>query len=425
MANLSKTSTISVIFDVLLVFIIAISSPIQDSIEECGGITTVMKQSTIHMNTFFIGLGVLSFAFVCQDSCFIIAGSLNKPTQKRWAKVTGSALSVCTALGIVIGVTGYLGFLTKTKGNVLENFTDISKSEMLAFVSIHTYQAINMARAFLGLTMFFVYPLASYVCRHVLIVLFFSGNTARTGDDHSVLARWDRRIALTLFLYISALVPALLCDSLGTILALTGAVAGSSLSYLGPGGAYLAVNGFTFLSEVQHKWRVKDNFKGLMWNYPQGQTKMFSPDDYHATYYSNHEETGYMMSSLRVIAWYFFLMPLWVFIAAKGGENVKAFKRKKVLESSKVKKRIRKILHKSPSTDHGISIGSELLSSSQNVYGSINERKEDEIIQEAKEDEDNLQESSRPTYGDCILAISYIILGVVALVAGIFSISSQ
>lgn len=427
MANLSKTSTISVIFDVLLVFIIAISSPVQQSIEQGGGITTVMKQSTIHMNTFFIGLGVLSFAFVCQDSCFIIAGSLHKPTKKRWAKVTSSALYICTALGIIIGVTGYLGFLEKTEGNVLENFSDISKSEMLPFGSIHTYQAVNMARAFLGLTMFCVYPLASYVCRHVLIVLLFSGNTARTGDDHSVLARWDRRVALTLALYISALVPALLCDSLGTILALTGTVAGSCLSYLGPGGAYLAVNGFKFLYQVRHSWQVKDNFKALMWNYPENQKEMISPIDRHATENSNQTETGLIMSSLKVIAWYFFLMPLWVFIATKGGENVKEFERNKVLEKSKFNKRLSKIVHKTlNAVEMGVSVGSELLSSRQNVYGSIHEGKEGrEVIMKSKDDEEDLQELCPPTHGDFILAISYIILGVVALVAGIFSISSQ
>ncbi len=130
------------------------------------GIVNVIQSSTIHLSTFFIGLGVLSFAFVCQDSSFIIASSLDRPTKKRWAMVTKSSLSLCTVLAIIIGVTGFLGFQSDTRGNVLENFLVLPKSDLWmnnSNMNIYTYQAINVARTLLGCTMFFVYPCASYV----------------------------------------------------------------------------------------------------------------------------------------------------------------------------------------------------------------------------------------------------------------------
>ena len=96
-----------------------------------------------------------------------------------------------------------------------------------------------------------------------MIVLFFSGKSAHKGDDHSVLARWDRRFALTFVLYIAALIPACLFDNLGIALSLTGAVAGSSLSYIGPGLAYLAIHGLSFLKMIEGVWNINDKTKKL------------------------------------------------------------------------------------------------------------------------------------------------------------------
>ena len=63
-----------------------------------------------------MGLGVLSFAFVCQHSAFIVAGSLERPTKKRWAHATSTALSLCVVLEAACGIAGYLAFLENTEG---------------------------------------------------------------------------------------------------------------------------------------------------------------------------------------------------------------------------------------------------------------------------------------------------------------------
>ncbi len=154
MADLSKTSSISVCLDLLIVLIIALSSPMQESIVDHGGVKQVLEESMVHGSTLFVGLGVLSFAFVCQDASFIIAGSLNRPTKERWAKVTGSSLKTCAALAIVIGVTGFLGFQEDTRGNILNNFSfDDQNSDNMIFGKVPVRTAIQTAKVLLGMTM--------------------------------------------------------------------------------------------------------------------------------------------------------------------------------------------------------------------------------------------------------------------------------
>ena len=122
MASLSKTSVIGAIFDVLMVAIVAFFCPIKEAVAASGGLKHIISHSTVHFDTMFLGLGVLSFAFVCQDSCFIIAGSLDKPTNDRWAKVTSISLFTCGTLSTICGVSGYLAFQQNTEGNILNNF---------------------------------------------------------------------------------------------------------------------------------------------------------------------------------------------------------------------------------------------------------------------------------------------------------------
>lgn len=406
-----------------MVFIVAISSPVQESIEQSGGIDKVMKGSTIHVQTFFIGLGVLSFAFVCQDSSFIIAGSLHKPTKKRWGVVTRSSLTICTMLAIVIGVTGYLGFQDKTMGNVLLNFSALPKSEMSCFGTVPTYKAINIARILLGLTMFCVYPLASYVARHVLIVLFFSGNTAHSGDDHSVLARWDRRFILTFFLYGVALVLALLCDNLGTVLALTGAVAGSSLSYLGPGVAYLGIHGLAFLDQIGDMFMVKKTFTCLLLNHPLNLLPDSKSKSGGATL---TDESGLIKSIFLSIVWYLLFMPVWCSIGFHGGTNFEKFRKLQEMKKGNSQNRVGKINHKErkeeqqeginfPSPRDAVEDGLPLRNKPRN-YGSLGKKK--------SSNPDAQSDFEPPKLKDFVLAVTYMIVGIVALTAGIFSITA-
>ena len=324
MADLAITSRISVVFQCLMVVVVVLFSPVSSSIEENGGLKAIASESIIKSSTIFIGLGVLSFAFVCQHSAFIVAGSLERPTKKRWGTATSRALSLCVILEAAIGIAGYLSFLDKTEGDILNNFLSLGGN---------THTAANVARGLLCTTMFFVYPMDSFVCRHVLVVLFFRGRRAHEGDDAAVLSRKDRRIAMTLIIYFSSLVPALMVDNVGSVLAITGTIAGSCLSYIGPGLIYLAVYGGEFLQKVDEVWGEKtvededENSTGLDLESTQLLT------DPNTSESKASAPSSLLQRVVKGVTWYLFLMPLWCAIAAMGKRKIKLFKEKEALKS--------------------------------------------------------------------------------------------
>lgn len=144
MSTLAFTSLLSVICDSFLVLFIAAFSPMQETVTANGGLGTVIKENWINSG-FFIGFGVLTIAMTCQHSAFIVSGSLGNLTSSRWATVTFRSLSISCLLCAVLGVTGYLGFLGETQGDILNNFDPDSVEA-------------SAARVLLAITMFFTYP---------------------------------------------------------------------------------------------------------------------------------------------------------------------------------------------------------------------------------------------------------------------------
>ena len=154
MADLAKTSRLSVLFNIGLVGIVAKFSPTDESIEEAGGFGTILSQSVFRPGTCFIGLGIISFAFSCQHSSMIIAGSLRNPTRERWRSVSIAALAFCSILSIFMGTYGYVGFLEATEGNVLKNFP-LPYEVVGNAKELVSARAANIGRGFLCGTMFF------------------------------------------------------------------------------------------------------------------------------------------------------------------------------------------------------------------------------------------------------------------------------
>ncbi|KAL3923341.1 MAG: hypothetical protein SGARI_006239, partial [Bacillariaceae sp.] len=206
MADLAKTSRMNVTFDLIMVGLVLYMANLPQAWKDFDW----SNATTIHFDTIFVGLGVLSFAFVCQHSAFIIAGSLEDPTKQRWSKVTHLAVGFAASLALAMGVGGYVGFQEDTQGNILNSLPEDSR-------------LANVARGLLGTTMLFVYPMESFVARHACVVLLFQGRDAHEGDDTSVLNRRDRRITLTFVLYLTAVIPAALFENFGNVLAATGA----------------------------------------------------------------------------------------------------------------------------------------------------------------------------------------------------------
>jgi len=449
MADLAKTSTLSVIFDIMMVCIVAAKAPISDKIYDLDSAGVFLKKSIIEPRTFFIGVGVLSFAFVCQHSAFIIAGSLKNPTKKRWSKVTGGALSVCGFLASIIGFVGYVAYGAETQGNILNNF-----------ISSGSSYAANVARGLLGSTMFFVYPMESFVSRHVFIVIFFQGRRAHEGDDHAILARMDRRIGLTLFLYLTALIPAVIFEDLGSVLSVTGAIGGSSLSYIGPGAVYLAVHGEDILKLIKKRW--PDYCTG-------SDSNLIDEEEGNTNENISEVHTSTFYKILDCVTWHIFLMPIWCKICSTGSMQLKEFKEKEAVKSphpnrlGEVKrlKRLetyRKSLTKKTGSEErpllkppirrgsfteGLpSSGKDVLfdhpygatgintnriaMSNKDIAKKIAEMNRSKSYENNKEKEENELEDDpqdiAPGWGDITIAIGFILFGVVALIVGLLSI---
>lgn len=480
MAHLAKTSRWNVVIDTLLVGLVALNSPVvetwqqqpffgkeqieEDATELFGSTSTTKTQHFwIRWDTIFIGLGVLSFAFVCQHSAFLIAGSLETPTADRWSRVTRHALILCAILALLCGITGYLGFRNATQGNILTNLNPHSASA-------------NLARAMLGITMLFVYPLESFVARHVGVVLLFSGRRAHEGDDSHVLNRRDRRWILTTALYILAVVPAALATDLGPVLAITGSIGGSSLSYLGPGLVYLGTHGARFIQlarivfgdpkSKQNKQQNQDVYAkgGTTEGTPlvgihkngKGDTVTHTNDD-HAILEEYHDDGVVQVVGVwNHVLWYLTGMPLWCCIAKRGQARLKEHIHEMALKSPHpirigdveykriVLPRVQQDmdgdgedgqkqgmsrqysmpqLHTIASvTSINQQIGQELLlaQQQQNETMSRNATTTRSSRVESSLEEDPQQEP--PVWSDFIVAIGFILLGWVAMVAGIYSI---
>eukprot|EP00980_Cylindrotheca_fusiformis_P029536 scaffold23499_cov109-Cylindrotheca_fusiformis.AAC.13 len=304
MSSLSFTSALSVVADTVLVVIVAWFAPVQESISNAGGLGNVIHGNWINSG-FFIGFGVLTTAMTCQHSAFIVSGSLDRLTAKRWSIVTMLSMAAACFLCAILGITGYLGFLEETHGDVLNNF---------AFDNVEA----TIARLLLAFTMFFTYPMEAFVARHVLMQLLYKGDMDGDSDQESSILGFffNRRVKWTWFLYLTTLVPALIVEDLGPVLSITGAVGGCSLAYIAPGLAYLGVNGEMFLQQMSAVLS-KDHFDS-------GAISSSSPTTSDSAYASmDHVPSNdYAFNGYKPWWWYPTLMPLWIWIATSGSEGM-------------------------------------------------------------------------------------------------------
>ena len=357
MASLSFTSALSVFADTILVVFIAMFAPVKESVAAQGGFLEVIKQDGIQ-STLFIGLGILSTAMACQHSAFIVANSLENKTRRRWRIVTNQSIGMSAVLCAILGVCGYLGFLGKTQGDVLNNF------------SLESNEA-DAARILLAFTMYVTYPMESFVARHVLIMLVHNGdmdarggftlenesqieeielaerrpeegdaatvNTTNTNQTSgSVLVEgggilcMNRRQSWTLTVYLMTLIPALIFSDIGPVLSLTGAVGGSCISYIGPGLCFLGLNGEEFLAKVSDwvtNWRKA---KGYSKSDESGVTEALDlPVEGNASLElpqnpSNMNAYENITSGPKPFWYYIGLFPFWCSVANKGAEHTQA-----------------------------------------------------------------------------------------------------
>lgn len=312
MAMLSFTSFSSVLADVFLVILVALFAPYPGSL---GDILKAIFENAVN-SRLFIGLGVLSTAMACQHSAFIVSGSLDDRTPERWSRVTFRSISIAWLLCTIMGTTGYLGFEEETKGDILNNFDDDSKTA-------------NGGRILLAITMFFTYPMEMFVARHVIVQLFLSGDMDGPNPN-----RWcNRRVIVTLSLYVATLIPALFLDDLGPVLSLTGSIGASCVSYISTGLVYLGINGEDFLAYLADHLRKK-GYQGESGanGAPKiggGEVELPVVGDatarIEATESPAHADLSPLQGSSKPWWWWVGGFPLWVAIASTGAHGTRTF----------------------------------------------------------------------------------------------------
>ena len=191
-------------------------------------------------------------------------------------------------------------------------------------------RAGNAGRALICVTMFFAYPVTSFVIRHVVVVFFFRGRRAREGDDASVLSRRDRRVTITLVIYLACLIPALFTSNVGFVMAISGTIGASSLAYIGPGLIYMAVYGEEFLALVNETWGASS---------PPAVDYERKPLE-SSSLMSNRPSSGPTSKSelmlekyAKDVVWYILLMPIWCAIADRGQKRLIEFRQNEALKS--------------------------------------------------------------------------------------------
>jgi sodium-coupled neutral amino acid transporter 11 len=367
MASLAATSLMSVVADAILVGFVIGFSPVRSTVSDYGGFGKVLADNWIN-SKLFIGLGVLSTAMACQHSAFIVSGSLENKTASRWGMVTSRSISISAAMCIMMGVTGYLGFLDQTEGDVLNNFGSDSLEA-------------NAGRGLLAVTMFFTYPMECFVARHVLVKLIYNGDmdnesvgpNGETIPEAKIFGLLGRREMVTLGIYFATLIPALIVDDLGPVLSLTGSLGASSIAYIGPGIVYLGVNGEDFLIYTA-KILEDRGYKTNKGSSEKGQIELPVVGVLGATIETKPESSHPQGS--KPWWWYLGGFPIWCAIASTGALGTKTF-----LSAMEV--------------DRGMSLQS------------ASEDERDEVI--------------GPCRRDYYISIFFIVFGVIAMVVGVAS----
>ncbi|XP_072272911.1 putative sodium-coupled neutral amino acid transporter 11 isoform X2 [Pyxicephalus adspersus] len=191
MQRLGKVSLISFLltFTVLLIVIIRASS------------LTLVIPHTEHAWDFanwnaVQAVGVMSFVFMCHHACFLIYGSLEKPTVSSWSRITHVSMIMSLIISLQYSIFGYISFTGFTQGDLFENYC---KDDNLATVGRFCY----------AITIILTYPMECFVAREVISNVFFGGNLS------TVLHFTVTLLVVTLTTIIS-----LLSDCLGMVLEL-------------------------------------------------------------------------------------------------------------------------------------------------------------------------------------------------------------
>ncbi|XP_045618735.1 putative sodium-coupled neutral amino acid transporter 11 [Procambarus clarkii] len=164
-------------------------------------------------------IGIMSFAFMCHHSSFLVYESLADNTQERWNKVTHISIGSSAILSLVFAVAGYLTFTGYTQGDVFENYC-------------WGDDLMNICRGAYAVTILLTFPIECFVARDVLETGFFREYQPQPFFRHA---------ALSVLIAILCMIFSLSTDCLGIVLEVNGIMCAIPLAYILPALCYIKV----------------------------------------------------------------------------------------------------------------------------------------------------------------------------------------
>lgn len=122
LSSLSSTSFLSFCGVVILVVLVCVRGPAEGASQ--GISFDIHKDISVVTPHVFIGVGTISFHYVCQQTAFLVFGSMEDETIAGWKSVTKISMAFGFVLSIAVGLWGYLCFLEDVEGNILNNFNE-------------------------------------------------------------------------------------------------------------------------------------------------------------------------------------------------------------------------------------------------------------------------------------------------------------
>jgi amino acid permease len=184
-------------------------------------------------------LGTFVFTFVAQHVVHLMYASL-KPeirTTSNWKFVSTLTMALSTTLSLGMAISVYVTFWEEASSNIF-----------------HLYPpslALNTAKVLLSFMMMFTYPLPFLACRELVIVSIpttVEGDTDKWWLLESKQLILPLHILVTVLLWSSSTVLALLAPSLGDVLNLVGCASGTMIAFILPAMFSFRLKGYTHLA---------------------------------------------------------------------------------------------------------------------------------------------------------------------------------
>lgn len=186
-------------------------------------------------DTFPTTIGIMSFAFMCHHSSFLVFESLADNTQERWNKVTHISIAAAAVLSLVYAMAGYLTFTGYVQGDMFENYC-------------WNDDLMNLCRGVYAFTILLTYPIECFVARDVLETAFFRDYQPQPFFRHAVLS---------VIIAILCMLLSFTTDCLGIILELNGIICAIPLAFILPSLCYVRVEeGPLFAGTKKWAWAV-------------------------------------------------------------------------------------------------------------------------------------------------------------------------